>query len=107
MAKSTSAGTPVAHPSVPSERKPSNGHPGENPKITVPADISFSQDTIAPSPLKSQLRQLLQTVKAVRQGNFSVRFPEGDGIVNEIGEVLNDIIELNEDMAGEFARVAK
>jgi hypothetical protein len=49
----------------------------------------------------------LHTVKAVRQGDFSVRFPLSDGIVSEIGEVLNDIIELNENMANEFVRVAK
>ena len=53
-----------------------------------------------------QLRQLLFTVKAVRRGDFSVRLPVGqEGIIAEIGEVLNDIIELNENMATEFVRV--
>lgn len=53
-----------------------------------------------------QLRQLLYTVKAVRRGDFSVRLPTGEeGIIAEIGEVLNDIIELNENMTSEFARV--
>src|SRR3954464_9262187 len=55
---------------------------------------------------KEQLRDLLRTVKAVRAGEFSVRLPVGhDGIISEIGEVLNDIIELNENMASEFVRV--
>ncbi|WP_407933225.1 HAMP domain-containing protein [Bdellovibrio reynosensis] len=55
---------------------------------------------------KEQLRQLLFTVKAVRRGDFSVRMPvENEGIIAEIGEVLNDIIELNENMANEFVRV--
>ena len=45
--------------------------------------------------LREHLRVLLKTVKLVRQGNFSVRLPIGhDGITAEIGEVINDIIEL-------------
>ena len=53
-----------------------------------------------------RMRNLLHTVKAVRSGNFAVRvdFAE-EGIIAEIGEVLNDIIELNENMANEFIRV--
>src|SRR5687768_17225502 len=40
---------------------------------------------------KEQMRQLLFTVKAIRRGEFSVRMPTGhDGIISEIGEVLND-----------------
>ncbi|WP_445292048.1 HAMP domain-containing protein [Bdellovibrio sp. GT3] len=55
---------------------------------------------------KEQLRQLLFTVKAVRRGDFAVRMPlNQEGIIGEIGEVLNDIIELNESMADEFVRV--
>src|SRR5690349_15668930 len=55
-----------------------------------------------------QLRTLLKTVKAMRAGNFSVRMPEvGEGLIAEIGEVLNDIIELNENMANEFVRVSR
>ncbi len=53
-----------------------------------------------------QLRELLHTVKGVRGGNFAVRMQvEQEGIIAEIGEVLNDIIELNENMANEFIRV--
>ena len=45
-------------------------------------------------------------MKAVRRGDFTVRMPGGkEGIVSEIGEVLNDIIEMNESMANEFVRV--
>ncbi|KYG63243.1 hybrid sensor histidine kinase/response regulator [Bdellovibrio bacteriovorus] len=55
---------------------------------------------------KEQLRQLLFTIKAVRRGEFNVRMPIGnEGIIAEIGEVLNDIIEMNESMANEFVRV--
>jgi len=54
-----------------------------------------------------QLRKMLHVAKSVRQGNLSVRFPvEEDGIPSEIGEVLNDILDLNENMINEFARVS-
>ncbi|MES2962545.1 MAG: HAMP domain-containing protein, partial [Bdellovibrionota bacterium] len=57
-------------------------------------------------PPREQLRQLLLTVKAVRAGDFSVRMPLGrEGLISEIGEVMNDIIELNENMANEYLRV--
>jgi HAMP domain-containing protein/signal transduction histidine kinase/CheY-like chemotaxis protein len=55
---------------------------------------------------REQMRQLLFVVKSARSGDFSVRMPvEQEGIVSEIGEIINDIIELNEHMAGEIARV--
>ena len=53
-----------------------------------------------------QLRQLLYVVKSVRSGDFSVRMPvEQEGIIAEIGEIFNDIIELNDSMATEIKRV--
>jgi len=56
--------------------------------------------------LRSQLRQLLQALKAVRNGNFDVRLKaEGEDLFSEIGEVFNDIIEINGTMAHEFMRV--
>ena len=55
---------------------------------------------------REDLRQLLSTVKAMRKGEFNVRMPAlKEGIVSEIGEVLNDIIEMNETMANELVRV--
>ncbi|MGE0615999.1 MAG: HAMP domain-containing protein, partial [Bacteriovoracia bacterium] len=51
---------------------------------------------------------LLKVVKGVRDGNFTVRMQvASEGIISEIGEVMNDIIELNENMANEFIRVRK
>ena len=67
-----------------------------------PAPFADATDT------RVQLRKLLQAVKAVRSGDFSARVPlTGDGMIVEIGEVLNDIIEMNENMADEFVRVGK
>jgi len=57
---------------------------------------------------QQQLRQLLQAMKAMRQGDFSTRLVvHGEGIVSEMAEVMNDIIELNDSMAAEFSRVAR
>jgi len=56
---------------------------------------------------KDQLRRMLHIAKSVRQGNLTVRFPvEEDGLPSEIGEVLNDILDLNENMINEFSRVS-
>ncbi len=86
-------------------------------KILIPQENAQSVKQLAlfdePSPgppqsSREQLRLLLQTVKSVRQGNFSVRVPiGGEGLVDDIGEVLNDLIELNQNMANEFVRVGK
>jgi HAMP domain-containing protein/signal transduction histidine kinase/ActR/RegA family two-component response regulator len=79
------------------------------PKILINQKLSEKpMATAAPAGSTDQLRQLLFTVKAVRRGDFSVRLPVGqEGIIAEIGEVLNDIIELNENMTSEFVRVRK
>ncbi|MEW6055691.1 MAG: HAMP domain-containing protein [Bdellovibrionota bacterium] len=70
--------------------------------------LTLSTGPEAALSLKSQLRELLHTVKSVRNGDFSVRMEVGsEGIISEIGEVLNDIIELNQNMASEFVRVSR
>ena len=98
-----------------------NGHSATSPAAETPTDLdkkTNGHEAIAILPpigkrnpnssMRDELRQLLQTVKAVRQGNFGVRFPlEGEGIVSEIGEAFNDIIELNQNMAEEFVRVSR
>src|SRR5262245_38136378 len=56
---------------------------------------------------RTALRSVLQAVKAVRRGDFSIRVASGsDGVIAEIGEALNDVIELNELMSKEFVRAA-
>ena len=79
------------------------------PTVAIPSEPQmefYSTPAPAANQARDQLKQLLFTVKAVRRGDFSVRMPIGqEGIVAEIGEVLNDIIDLNENMANEFVRV--
>ncbi|MCW5621124.1 MAG: hypothetical protein KIS79_08475 [Burkholderiales bacterium] len=53
-------------------------------------------------------RQLLNTLLAVRQGNWSVRLSSDfTGVPGKIADVLNDIIDMNERVAREFDRVSR
>ena len=55
-----------------------------------------------------QLRLLLEALRAVKQGDFSVRLPTGkNGVMGEIAEVFNDVVGLNESMTNEIVRVGK
>jgi HAMP domain-containing protein/CheY-like chemotaxis protein/signal transduction histidine kinase len=51
--------------------------------------------------------QVLQTLIAFKKGDFSVRMPVNQiGLEGKIADVLNDIFELNENMANELGRVS-
>jgi hypothetical protein len=51
-------------------------------------------------------RQLLAVLRALKAGNFAVRVPKsGNGIARAIGRTLNEVIELNEQMARELERL--
>ncbi|MGE3850422.1 MAG: HAMP domain-containing protein, partial [Planctomycetota bacterium] len=53
------------------------------------------------------LQQLLRVLTAVKKGDFQQRMPEGlDGIAGKIADTLNDIVELNQTVAGELDRVS-
>src|SRR5580658_8715741 len=50
---------------------------------------------------------VLATLIAFKKGDFSVRLPVNQvGLAGKIADVLNDIFELNENMAKELARVS-
>ena len=52
-------------------------------------------------------RELLKILTAFKRGNFSARMPEErTGMTGKIYDTLNDILELNEKMARELARVS-
>src|ERR1041384_5915413 len=52
-------------------------------------------------------RELLKVLTAFRRGDFSVRMPvEADGVDGKIAEALNEVLELNDRMAREFARIS-
>ncbi|HLG16684.1 MAG TPA: HAMP domain-containing protein [Blastocatellia bacterium] len=51
---------------------------------------------------------LLKTLAAVKKGDFSVRLPvDGTELAGKVYDTLNEIIEMNERMAAEFARISK
>src|SRR6476659_4799145 len=52
-------------------------------------------------------RDLLKILTAFRRGDFSIRMNvEADGLDGRIADTLNEIIELNEKMTREFARIS-
>src|SRR5713226_3466152 len=65
-----------------------------------------------PSPGKptslEDLRKLLEALKSVKKGDFSVRLPsKGNGVMREIAEVFNDFVHTNEAVTKEFVRVGR
>jgi HAMP domain-containing protein/signal transduction histidine kinase/CheY-like chemotaxis protein len=57
---------------------------------------------------RAEIEQLVEILKAVKEGDFSVRLPyEKGGIMSRAGELLNDIIGLNEHLTNELVRVGK
>ncbi len=51
---------------------------------------------------------LLNTLVAFKRGDFSVRMPLNEiGVPGKIADTLNDILDLNEKMVSEFARISR
>src|SRR6476646_1986429 len=52
-------------------------------------------------------RELLKVLTAFKKGNFSARMPADQiGLAGKIADTLNEVLELNEKMAKEFARIS-
>ena len=83
-------------------RKPGNGR-----STTASTPIGTEWDLLSPSS-KDEIGQLVEVLISIKQGDFSVRLPyRREGVLGRAGELLNDIIGLNEHMANEFVRVGK
>jgi HAMP domain-containing protein/signal transduction histidine kinase len=64
-------------------------------------DLTFVPETDA-----IDRRALLGVLRALRKGDFSVRLPmDLSGIDGEIAQAFNDVVEMNELVADEFARI--
>src|SRR5262245_39528106 len=51
--------------------------------------------------------ELLNVLRAVRKGDFSVRLPnDWTGLPGKVADTLNEVVELNERMAAELARLS-
>src|SRR5215510_13707869 len=56
----------------------------------------------------AELQQLLQVLRAMRAGDFSVRLPtEQTGIMGRISDTFNEIVTSNERMAQQLERVGE
>jgi len=55
-----------------------------------------------------ELQNLLQSLRAMRAGDFSVRMTgEQDGLIGKIADTFNDIVASNERMAQQLERVGQ
>src|SRR4029453_10717753 len=56
----------------------------------------------------AQLTDLLDALTALRQGKRGVRLPVGwTGLAGKVADAFNDVVELNERMAGELGRLSR
>jgi HAMP domain-containing protein/signal transduction histidine kinase/CheY-like chemotaxis protein len=71
----------------------------------------MKSSTTAPTRNGAKTREtntLLNTLVAFKRGNFSVRMPVNEtGVPGKIADALNDILDLNEKMVSEFARISR
>ena len=75
-------------------RRPTTNVVSNTPTRMDSAPIEVSIAPLDTRKIRQDLRDLHQVIKAVRNGDFTVRMKlDEDGLVSEIGEVLNDIIE--------------
>jgi hypothetical protein len=55
---------------------------------------------------RSELRRLLQALTAVRDGDFDVHLdPDGDGVMADVAQVLNEVVARNRRLCAELVRV--
>src|SRR5215472_5884280 len=88
-----------------SELAPSAGPPMMSPSAV--RDRMTEWDRLS-NESRLEIEQLVEVLKAAKQGDFGVRYEYvKGGILARAGELLNDIIGLNEHVAGELVRVGK
>ncbi|MFL5408024.1 MAG: HAMP domain-containing protein, partial [Myxococcales bacterium] len=85
-----------------------NGHAGRTADVRANDPRRATEWDLLSQSSQAEIEQLVDVLKAVKSGDFSVRLPyERDGILARAGELLNDIIGLNEHLSGELLRVGK
>src|SRR4051812_18276883 len=110
MDEQTTAARAVAPPEAkkPSRRRGGEGTGRPGDERPYGGDGQALTYDAYPLSAKEQLRAILLTLRAMRQGDFKARAPEDqEGIIGEIGAVLNDVIGLNQDLSEELLRVSK
>src|SRR5688500_7006730 len=79
------------------------------PRVDELAQPRGPKDLMKPEAITSELDTgtLLKTLIAFRDGDFAVRLPVDQvGVAGKIADTLNEILRLNQRMAGEFARIS-
>src|ERR1700722_12060464 len=95
----TTVTTPASRPR--GQRKPAPPPSLEGNSITTEWDRLSTRS-------RGEVEQFIEVLKSMKQGDFAVRFEsDKDGVLGRAGELLNDIIGLNEHMSGELVRVGK
>ena len=85
-----------------------NGTRSGKERKSTPRLSATGRAEILTSASRDEIEHLVEVLKAMKEGNFSVRLPyEKGGLLSRAGELLNDILGLNEHMAHEFLRVGK
>ena len=78
------------------------------PVKKLPAARTVAKAGRAKAPVPFDLKNLLLTLQAVRDGNFSVRIAgDHEGIEGKIAETLNDIIASNQRLSEEMSRAGQ
>src|SRR3984957_9068049 len=92
----TTATTPVSRPR--GQRKPAPAPSPDGNSITTEWDRLSTRS-------RGEVEQFIEVLKSMKQGDFAVRFEsDKDGVLGRAGELLNDIIVLNEHMSGRTIR---
>ena len=106
-----------------SKKKPTNGNGGHgnggagngNGKAGAKTMMNAMGDTVPvtewdllSAETRNEVDHLIEVLKAIKQGDFQARVEYSkNGILNRVGELVNDIVTLNEHMSSELVRVAK
>src|SRR5689334_5039123 len=80
----------------------------KSPNGAVPKKRSRSDNDATDTTGPLELQNLLQALRAMRAGDFSVRMPgEHDGLIGKIADTFNDIVASNERMAQQLEHVGQ
>ncbi len=110
---------PSATPRTAGERKPTSKRSprpsrpagrtgGRGARADARARVTESEWDLLPRSSQEELEALEDVLTAVKAGDFSIRLPfRKDGVLARAGELLNDILGLNEHLSRELLRVGK
>ncbi len=105
IVRGKSAAAPARSPRDGAVARPAAGRPRDDGGVR---SEELTEWDLLSRASQDEVEQLVDVLKAVKAGDFSVRLPyRREGILSRAGEVLNDILQLNEHVSSELLRVAK